>query len=110
MSMPTKQSNSADKSLVRIVRNGQITLPSDVRKALQMKEGDYLEAAVIGGEVRLKPVSVIDRGKTPERLDEIFSRIKYTGPKPVPGADEIAAEVSDIIHDTRRNDAKGGAR
>ena len=45
-------------SLVKVIRNGQITLPAEAREALRLKEGDYLEAEVVEGEVRLKPVAV----------------------------------------------------
>ena len=32
--------------LVKMTRNGQVTLPAEARKALRLKEGDYLEAEV----------------------------------------------------------------
>jgi AbrB family looped-hinge helix DNA binding protein len=48
-------------SLVKVIRDGQITLPAEAREALRRKEGDYLEAEVVDGDVRLKPVTVVDR-------------------------------------------------
>jgi AbrB family looped-hinge helix DNA binding protein len=48
-------------TLIRMVRSGQVTLPSEVRKALRLEEGDYLEAAITEGVITLKPVTVIDR-------------------------------------------------
>ena len=36
--------------LVKIVRQGSVTLPAEARKALRLKVGDYLEAEVVDGE------------------------------------------------------------
>jgi AbrB family looped-hinge helix DNA binding protein len=97
-------------SLIRVIRNGQITLPADVRKALQVKEGDYLEAEVIEGSVHLKPVSVVDRAEADRQLGDILSRVRYTGAKPQPSEDKLVEEIADIIHDMRRDNAEGSAR
>jgi len=47
-------------SLVKVRRAAQITLPNDIRKALDVREGDYLEAEIVEGGVLLRPVSVVD--------------------------------------------------
>ena len=36
-------------TLMRIRNAAQLTLPSEVRKALNIKEGDYLEASIVSG-------------------------------------------------------------
>ena len=110
MNMLTKQTDNAAISLIRIVRNGQITLPAEVRKTLMVKEGDYLEASLVNGKVVLTLVSVIDRDKTDQNLDEVLSRVKYVGPQPAPSEEEILSNVVDIIHQMRRENAEGGAR
>jgi hypothetical protein len=38
MNMSTKQADNLTSSLIKLTRNGQITLPAEVRKALQVKE------------------------------------------------------------------------
>jgi AbrB family looped-hinge helix DNA binding protein len=48
-------------SLLRVRRAAQLTLPSDVRRALNVKEGDYLEAHVRADGVLLTPVAVVER-------------------------------------------------
>src|SRR3954447_3588534 len=53
-------------SLVKVMRQGAITLPSEARKALSINEGDYLDVAVVGGEIHLKPVAVVDRRQIEE--------------------------------------------
>ena len=48
-------------TLLRLRRASQLTLPVDVRDALKVKEGDYLEAQIVGDSLLLKPVSVVAR-------------------------------------------------
>jgi AbrB family looped-hinge helix DNA binding protein len=108
--MVTKAKDKQSTSLIKLTRNGQITLPADLRKVLSLQEGDYLEAEVIEGKIQLEPLVKADRKKAERQLEEILSRVKYTGPQPMPSADELAAEMADIIHDMRRENAEGGAR
>jgi antitoxin PrlF len=43
---------------------GQLTLPDDVRRAANLKEGDLIEAEVSeSGEVILRPLATIDRSQ-----------------------------------------------
>jgi len=47
--------------LVQIREKAQITLPSQVRKALDVKEGDYLEVTVEGNRIVLVPQILIEK-------------------------------------------------
>jgi AbrB family looped-hinge helix DNA binding protein len=47
--------------LVRVLRNGQITMPKGLRKVLGIKEGDVLEATLGKAGVLLKPKVLIDK-------------------------------------------------
>src|SRR5215217_9693480 len=105
--MPTKQADNTALSLIKVTRNGQITLPAELRKALAVKEGDYVEAELIGGKVQLQPVTVVNRNEADRRLEEILSRVTYTGPEPMPSIDDLAGDISDIIHDMRREHGEG---
>lgn len=44
---------------VKIKDKGQITVPKELRDQLGLSIGDDLEAMVIGGEIRLKPIRVL---------------------------------------------------
>jgi bifunctional DNA-binding transcriptional regulator/antitoxin component of YhaV-PrlF toxin-antitoxin module len=69
--MNRKNSASDDLSLVRLRGAAQITLPGSIRKALHVREGDYLEASLTKGGVFFKPVVVIDRAalrKSPRKV------------------------------------------
>jgi AbrB family looped-hinge helix DNA binding protein len=97
-------------ALVRMLRGGQFTLPAEARKELNLSEGDYLDVEIAEGVVTLKPVTVLDRAAADRRLTRILSRVKYTGPEPEPGEDEVMDMVAGEVHSTRRKYAKGRTR
>ena len=57
-------------TLVKIQRKGQLTLPSRLRAAIGVGEGDRLEASVQRGKIVLSPTYVIDRSKFQNADDE----------------------------------------
>ena len=82
----TKDTSSRKGSLdlVRIRRAGQITLPREVREAMNLGEGDYLAPRFTKGGVLLRPVSV--RAREPSATQE--------------------AEILDVVNQERRKYAK----
>jgi AbrB family looped-hinge helix DNA binding protein len=57
-------------TLVKIHRKGQMTLPSRMRSAIGIADGDLVEATVLRGKIVLTPKLVIDRSKFPNADDE----------------------------------------
>lgn len=57
-------------TLVKIHRKGQMTLPSRLRTAIGVAEGDLIEASVKRGKIVLTPKLVIDRSQFPNADDE----------------------------------------
>ena len=57
-------------TLVKIHRKGQMTLPSRLRSAVGVAEGDLVEASVQRGKIVLTPTTMIDRSKFPNADDE----------------------------------------
>jgi AbrB family looped-hinge helix DNA binding protein len=57
-------------TLVKIHRKGQMTLPSRLRTAIGVAEGDLVEATVLKGKIVLTPKAVIDRSQFPTADDE----------------------------------------
>jgi len=57
-------------TLVRIHRKGQMTLPSRLRAAIGIADGDLVEATVQRGKIVLTPKLVIDRSKFPNADNE----------------------------------------
>lgn len=49
--------------LVQVREKAQIALPSKIRKALGIKEGDYLEAEVEDDKIVLIPKILVDKAK-----------------------------------------------
>jgi AbrB family looped-hinge helix DNA binding protein len=46
---------------VKVKTKGQVTIPAEFRRDLNLKEGDLLEAVVERGGIVLKPKTVVDR-------------------------------------------------
>jgi AbrB family looped-hinge helix DNA binding protein len=57
-------------TLVRIHRKGQMTLPSRLRSAIGIADGDLVEATVHRGKIVLTPKLIVDRSKFPNADDE----------------------------------------
>ena len=47
-------------TLMRIRPKGQLTLPDSIRRQVHLEEGDYLEVAVEGGAIVMRPKKLID--------------------------------------------------
>ena len=46
---------------VKVKTKGQVTIPAEFRRDLNLKEGDLLEALIERGGIVLKPKTVVDR-------------------------------------------------
>ncbi len=53
----------AETLLTRVTRNGQITLPAAVRRALNIEEGDYIEVRTVEDSVVLTPKRLVDKSQ-----------------------------------------------
>ena len=85
-------------TLMRVRAAAQLTLPADVRKALNVNEGDYLEAEIVAEGVLLKPVSVVARDRKRQeawqRIEAVATRVKprNSGPRDAKAEEEWIAE------------------
>ena len=71
------------------------------RDERRLKVGDYLEAEVVDGEIRLKPVSVIDRKGAWRQIREAQSTVRYTGPEPRPSLEEEEQQTYEAVGEFR---------
>lgn len=67
--------------IVKVVRNGQITLPKEFRDALSIDEGQILEAEIKDSRIILKPLAFVERGsvlssKGKQKVKEALEDIK----------------------------------
>lgn len=60
-------------ALVKVRRAAQITLPREIRDAVHLEEGDYLEARLTEEGILLRPVSIGKRDPSPEQESEILA-------------------------------------
>jgi AbrB family looped-hinge helix DNA binding protein len=89
-------------ALVKVGRAAQITLPAEIRKQLEVTEGDYLEAEVIEGSLVLRPVSAAGRRSAWQKIREAQRSVRYVGPEPRPSPEDeeemIFEEVAALRH------------
>jgi AbrB family looped-hinge helix DNA binding protein len=64
------------KKLARISRNGQITLPNEVRRAMGVRAGDRLLLEKDGASFRLKPVPTNSRFEKYRGIDKDLPRTR----------------------------------
>ena len=95
-------------SLVRVRRLAQITLPAEMRRALNVQEGDYLEAEIVGDGVLLKPVAVVERERAWQRIADVKSRVRDLKPNPDQTAAESEEEIAEAVKEFRRTKKKHG--
>ena len=106
--MERTESGTENMTLVRLRERAQITLPQEVRDALRVKQGDYLEAEVVEGGVLLRPVAMIDRDAARTRLKEMLSGpSRWIGQGPEPSDDELMQEIVSGIKEDRRKQREG---
>jgi AbrB family looped-hinge helix DNA binding protein len=92
-------------ALMKLTRNGQVTLPAEARRKLRLDEGDYLEAEVVGTSIVLTPKAVVDREAAWQQVFDAMNSVEYVGPEPEPSEDETMEMIVDEIHAMRRENA-----
>ena len=60
---------------VKVLRGGQITMPKELRKVLEIKEGDILEVQMEKNKVVLKPKVLIDKDHAWARLRQVMAKV-----------------------------------
>ncbi|MHC1727270.1 MAG: AbrB/MazE/SpoVT family DNA-binding domain-containing protein [Syntrophobacteraceae bacterium] len=90
--------------LVKVIRNGQITLPKALRDALGIKEGDLLEVKLRDSEMTIKPKVTIDKAMAGDKLfrmvDEIRASVKDVDPE------DLDATISEAVLAAKKVTAK----
>ncbi len=60
---------------VKVLRGGQITMPKELRKVLEIKEGDILEVQMEKNKVVLKPKILVDKNQAWARLNQVMAKV-----------------------------------
>jgi AbrB family looped-hinge helix DNA binding protein len=90
--------------LVKVIRNGQITLPKALRDVLGIKEGDLLEVKLRNSEMTIKPKAAIDKAMAGDRffqmVDEIRASVQDVDPE------ELEATIAEAVQAAKKVTAK----
>lgn len=88
-------------SLVKVMQRRQVVIPKELFDQLGLKEGDYLEAEVVGGKIVYTPKQVVDKDTwywTQEGQTTIKASLKAAAQGqligPFSSADELMTELN----------------
>jgi AbrB family looped-hinge helix DNA binding protein len=92
-------------TLVKVVRNGQITLPKEVRRILGIEEGDFLEVSYNDDcQIKIKPKAVVDRELAKGRFFKLVGKIQ-SKTKNI-DAKIVEREIDEAIREARKTKQK----
>ena len=104
MSMPSEIN---EMTLMRVRRAAQLTLPAEIRQALNVQEGDYLEASITPDGVLLKPVAVVQRERAWQRILDATSQVKDLQPGAPLSVEELDQQIVEDVKSYRRKHRHG---
>ena len=107
--MPTDSLSDPEKAvmpLVKVRRAAQITLPNDIRKALNVNEGDYLEIEIVGEGILLKPVAVVSKATAWRAIAEAMSTVQPTPEQAAKPREDQEQEIMAEVKAARRDYAQ----
>ena len=97
-------------TLVRVQHKGQMTIPSTVRAAVGLAEGDLVDVRAIGNKIVITPQLVVDGSKfaiadeyTPEQRRAIDASLAESEKGPYYGPFRNGAEIAAFIRKRRRD-------
>jgi len=89
---------------IRLLRSGQLTLPSKIRRTLGLEEGAFLDADVEDNRIILTPKKLVEKDKAKERLFSMVEKV-WERNKDIP-AEEVEKEIAEAIKAVRRRKRK----
>lgn len=92
--------NETPMSIVTVKPKFQVTIPAKLRKGIDLREGDFLEATLVGNGILFKPKALIDRDSTADRIDARFAATQPSTADLGRSEDEI---MKDAINDVSRS-------
>src|ERR1035441_3463881 len=98
-------------TLVRVQSKGQMTIPSRVRSAVGLADGDLVEVKAVGRKIVITPQLGIDRSKfltangeyTPEQRRRLNASLAEAEKGPYFGPFKNSAEVAAFMKEWRRS-------
>ena len=97
-------STAPETTVVRVLRDGQLTIPAEFRRQLGIKDETLLQVTLANGELRIAPVSIDGLREESDWLDALYhayepirARIRARG---IP-EEEINADIDAAIAEVR---------
>ncbi|HML05034.1 MAG TPA: AbrB/MazE/SpoVT family DNA-binding domain-containing protein [Methanobacterium sp.] len=76
---------------IKLKKRNQVTIPNDVSKAFNLKEGDILDLKIIDGVIVLQPMDLVKRDM--QELDEELNKFKSQDYKKYKTGTELLKDV-----------------
>ena len=88
--------------LVTVKPKFQVTIPAKLRKGIDLREGDLMEATIVGNGILLRPKDVVDRNAAADRTASIIARIEPSPEDAGRSENEIMEDIIADIAEARR--------
>ncbi len=88
-------------TVLKLRKSAQLTLPAEIREALNVGEGDYLEAELVEGGVMLRPVSVVRREAAWQRIRGAMATVRPTATQARKSQTQQEAEIQAVVDEVR---------
>ena len=79
--------------LITVKPKFQVTIPAKLRKGLDLREGDLMEATVVDDGILLRPKQVVDRNAAADRVAAVLAQIESLPEDAGRTEDEIMEDV-----------------
>ena len=79
--------------LVTVKPKFQVTIPARLRKDINLHEGDVMEATIVEDGILLRPMDVVDRNATADRIAAAFAAM-------APSSEDAGRSEAEIMEDT----------
>ncbi len=92
--------------IVRPLRKGQITIPTEFRKQLEIDEHTLLQIVLVGRELRIRPVQVSESRASSEWVRELYALFEPVRKETAKRSEsEVDADIDRAVKAVRRNRA-----
>ena len=92
--------------LVTVKPKFQVTIPAKLRKGIDLREGDIMEATLVDDGILFRPKEVVDRNAAADRIAASFAEVRPSSSDLERSEEEIMrdaiAEIAASRHERRR--------
>ena len=80
-------------SFVTVKPKFQVTIPAKLRRDIDLREGDIMEATLVGDGILFRPKDVVDRKAAADRIAATFAAVE-------PSPRDLGSSEDEIMQDT----------